>query len=255
MQETSLKFLSLSPDEEAFLKRYRFDPHPFRELRDELLHGRFPPERNRLDATLRAPTSDDLVPWPTEAALKNLGAEAIERGQVGVVILNGGMATRFGGRVKGIVEVVDERSFLDLKLSDLTRWSADIPVFLMNSFATERDTLNHLEARELLLETPISEAELIQVVEQQLLPRPAQHQQHDRGPTRLHPPSTPRAATLPRRRCCRSCSRNLPAALRSVSLFRSVSTHPQSRQHNSISFPRASLARAPRQTLSIPLLP
>jgi UTP--glucose-1-phosphate uridylyltransferase len=146
MEETSLNFLSLSPTEEAFLKRYRFDPHPFQELRDELLHGRFPPERNRLDATLSAPSSADLVPWPDEAALAALGEEAIKSGQVGVVILNGGMATRFGGRVKGVVEVMDQRSFLDLKLSDLRRWDADIPVFLMNSFATERDTLSHLEA-------------------------------------------------------------------------------------------------------------
>ena len=171
MQETSLKFLSLSPDEEAFLKRYRFDPHPFRELRDELLHGRFPPERNRLVATLRAPTSDDLVPWPTEAALKALGAEAIKRGEVGVVILNGGMATRFGGRVKGIVEVVDERSFLDLKLSDLTRWSADIPVFLMNSFATERDTLNHLEEHRSFGLPPTSIHPLVQNISLRLTPK------------------------------------------------------------------------------------
>jgi UTP--glucose-1-phosphate uridylyltransferase len=43
----------------------------------------------------------------------------MRRGEVGAVILAGGMATRFGGVVKAAVEVLDGQSFLELKLKDL----------------------------------------------------------------------------------------------------------------------------------------
>ncbi len=75
-----------------------------------------------------------------------MGAREIAAGRVGVVILNGGMATRFGGIVKGTVEVFGGRSFLDLKISQVVSSSeGKAPVFLMNSFATERPTKLHLE--------------------------------------------------------------------------------------------------------------
>jgi len=77
-----------------------------------------------------------------------LGKAAIARGELGVVVLNGGMATRFGGVVKGVVPVLgDARSFLALKLEDLRaaerRCNGRIPVFLMNSFATDTATKAH----------------------------------------------------------------------------------------------------------------
>src|SRR5690606_37390151 len=83
------------------------------------------------------------------APLDELGAEAIREGRFGIVILNGGMATRFGGVVKGVVEVVGGRSFLELKIRDTLRVAAQlggrIPICLMTSFATDDATRRHRE--------------------------------------------------------------------------------------------------------------
>jgi UTP--glucose-1-phosphate uridylyltransferase len=78
--------------------------------------------------------------------LEALGIDALKRGKVAAVVLNGGMATRFGGRVKGIVEVVDGKSFMALRLGDFAAAPGPVPIFLMNSFATAAETLKHLEA-------------------------------------------------------------------------------------------------------------
>ena len=58
-------------------------------------------------------------------------------------MLNGGMATRFGGVVKGVVDVIDGRSFLELKLAQARR-SGPLPFVIMNSFATDDATKEHL---------------------------------------------------------------------------------------------------------------
>jgi UTP--glucose-1-phosphate uridylyltransferase len=58
-----------------------------------------------------------------------------------VVVLAGGMATRWGGGVKGVVEALPGRSFLSLKLDDVRkmsqRLSARIPIYLVVSFSTQ----------------------------------------------------------------------------------------------------------------------
>jgi UTP--glucose-1-phosphate uridylyltransferase len=143
--------LRLSPDERAFLQRYHFDTRAFERLQRELEEGEFPPERNRTTHTVEPLQSGDLVDWPeseTDQAnhWRQLGNQTIEEGRVAVVILNGGMATRFGGAVKGVVEVLDGASFLALKLGDVNRTRSSGPIFLMNSFATAEETAEHLEA-------------------------------------------------------------------------------------------------------------
>jgi UTP--glucose-1-phosphate uridylyltransferase len=69
-----------------------------------------------------------------------LGRAALSRGEVGVVVLAGGMATRFGGVVKAAVPVVDGRSFLDLKIADVHKLvdetGVTVPSYVMTSFAT-----------------------------------------------------------------------------------------------------------------------
>ncbi len=147
---SAVEGLGLAQDELELVRRYRFDARAFAHLRDDLKHGRFPLERNCDRRALAPPRAEDLTPWPepdsAEArACEEAGMEAITRGQVAVAILNGGMATRFGGKVKGVVEVVDGQSFLALRLGDLVRAPGPVPVFLMNSFATEADTAAHLE--------------------------------------------------------------------------------------------------------------
>ncbi|MBI3179442.1 MAG: UTP--glucose-1-phosphate uridylyltransferase [Deltaproteobacteria bacterium] len=146
-----LEELGLASDELELVHRYRLDAQAFAHWRDELVHGRFPLERNRDRRALSLPRPEDLTPWPEPGsreatACEEAGAEAIAQGQVAVAILNGGMATRFGGKVKGVVEVVDGHSFLALRLSDLARAPGRVPVFLMNSFATDADTAAHLES-------------------------------------------------------------------------------------------------------------
>ena len=82
------------------------------------------------------------------AELEQLGSEAIARGEVAVAVLNGGMATRFGGEVKGIVEAVGGRTFLEIKLAQARRLGP-VPFLIMNSFATHARSLAFLAERKL----------------------------------------------------------------------------------------------------------
>ncbi len=115
----------------------------------------FTADRNRLPGKVEAAKPGDLIKWPAEGSAEareaeRLGRDAISKGEVAVAILNGGMATRFGGVVKGIVKVVDEHTFLDLKLRDVRSLDGPVTVFLMNSFSTDDDTRAHLTARDYL---------------------------------------------------------------------------------------------------------
>jgi len=117
--------------------------------------GAYSAENNVVDATLQAPPADALAPLPSSGTtehdeLRRLGLDAIARGELAVCVLNGGMATRFGGVVKGVVEVRDGRSFLGLAVDNARALAAEaggrIPVMLMNSFATDASTKEHFEA-------------------------------------------------------------------------------------------------------------
>ncbi|MEZ4447824.1 MAG: UTP--glucose-1-phosphate uridylyltransferase, partial [Nannocystaceae bacterium] len=86
-------------------------------------------------------------------ALAERGAAALREGKVAALILNGGLATRFGRVVKGVVPVLDERpelSFLAVRLGQLRRLTEAldraIPVVVMHSFATRGESEAHLEA-------------------------------------------------------------------------------------------------------------
>lgn len=72
---------------------------------------------------------------PEHDRLTTLGKQAIARREVGVVILAGGMATRFGGVVKAAVPVTGTRSFLAVKVAD-ARLAGPLPIFVMTSSAT-----------------------------------------------------------------------------------------------------------------------
>jgi hypothetical protein len=73
------------------------------------------------------------------------------RRRVAVLILNGGMATRFGGKPKGVVPVVqnETETFLWIKLAQIARLvrehNATIPVIVMHSFATQSVSRRHLD--------------------------------------------------------------------------------------------------------------
>jgi len=148
MSENILEALGLNSEERALLARYGFEAATFERLRADLAAGEFPLERNTTTHNVAPTGSGDLTPWPEKDSDRarewtELGKEALSTGKVCAVILNGGMATRFGGMVKGVVEVLDGHSFLDLKLSRIAR-SGPIQTLLMSSFATVEATQTHL---------------------------------------------------------------------------------------------------------------
>ena len=132
----------IPPELAQLLERFRFDRIPFEQLRARLIAAGADAESlHRITEPIEVPAEDVAFPLPGpgttgRATAAALGREAIERGEVAAVVLAGGMATRFGSRVKALATVLEGRtlSFLDLKLADLTRLGVDVT--LMTSFAT-----------------------------------------------------------------------------------------------------------------------
>jgi UTP--glucose-1-phosphate uridylyltransferase len=122
---------------DEILERYGFDERQFEELRARVASGELSRESNIVRGELEPLRDDELAHLPEEAEPDFAG--------VAVAVLNGGMATRFGGEVKGLVEAIDGVSFLDWKLRDAEL--AGVPVVLMNSFATDEETRAHLADR------------------------------------------------------------------------------------------------------------
>jgi UTP--glucose-1-phosphate uridylyltransferase len=84
-----------------------------------------------------------------DALTEEAGAELLD--QAVVVKLNGGLGTSMGmTKAKSLLEVKDGRSFLDLIAEQVLalreRSGARLPLILMNSFATQADSLAALEA-------------------------------------------------------------------------------------------------------------
>lgn len=123
---------------------------------NNLIHGDLLPPHPGAIQQLPDP---DTAEW---RELHELGTAAIANGEFAVCILNGGMATRFGGVVKGIVPVRNGRSFLGLALDNARQTAVAangrVPVFLMNSFATDAATKEHFAAHH-NFDTPASDIE------------------------------------------------------------------------------------------------
>jgi UTP--glucose-1-phosphate uridylyltransferase len=139
---------------------YAFDRETFERLRRAVVTGALDPASNRLPAPptpLRMPPIDVRsgadVSAVARARWSERGLAALQAGEVAVLVLNGGMATRFGGGAKGVVPVSAEHpraSFLAIKLAEVrkraTELGARIPVVLMHSFATEATSRAHVDA-------------------------------------------------------------------------------------------------------------
>src|SRR5262245_47250668 len=134
------------------LDRYGFDRQRFERYASEIAAGRLSDKSSLITDPIEPAPGVIDVAWegPEAAAARAAGEAALQKGQVATVVLNGGMATRFGGVVKGTVEVYDGKSFLALKAEDARRanerWGAPVPLVLMNSFATEEATRQHFAA-------------------------------------------------------------------------------------------------------------
>jgi UTP--glucose-1-phosphate uridylyltransferase len=140
------------------LERFGFDAVLFEELRALVAAGELSPASNVVQGEIEPPRDDDvtLLPEPADDGYERAhaaGLDALRAGAVGQVVLAGGMATRFGGVVKAVVDAVDGRSFLEIKLEETRELEeavgADVPVALMTSFATDDLIRAYVADREL----------------------------------------------------------------------------------------------------------
>lgn len=144
---------------------YAFDAAAFAALCSRLADGYLTAHTARLP---RAPDPLSVLPKPPVSDFRTFGPRigegernlghlaergryALKHGRAAVLILNGGMATRFGGGAKGIVPVAegDPETFLWVKLRQIARLmeehEAKVPVIVMHSFATQVASQAHLE--------------------------------------------------------------------------------------------------------------
>jgi UTP--glucose-1-phosphate uridylyltransferase len=143
----------LDPETRELLDRYAFDEETFEKLRAQVASGEVHAGSNVVSGTVEPPYADDVTRLPSEddaawAEARAAGVETLTAGRVAQIVLAGGMATRFGGVVKGAVEAIDGRSFLAWKLGATARLGeelgVELPVALMTSFATDDETRSHV---------------------------------------------------------------------------------------------------------------
>ncbi len=140
------------------LHRYSFDAERFEALRDRWrAAGGDPRVLNQLHGEPTPPVPSDIRTLPCRGSQeaetsRRRALQAISAGEVAVIVLAGGMATRFGGAVKALVEVLPGQTFLDVKRADAERAATEagghVPFLLMTSFATEKPIAAHLLASE-----------------------------------------------------------------------------------------------------------
>jgi UTP--glucose-1-phosphate uridylyltransferase len=131
---------------QILLRRYGFDRDLFERLRRDVAQRRLSPQSNFLPGPVEPLKETDVERLPRagsrrERELRAIGREELRNGGVAVVILNGGMATRFGGSLKCTLAAVGTRSLLECKLFDVQRAAhlvgAEIATVLMNSFYSD----------------------------------------------------------------------------------------------------------------------
>jgi len=144
----------LPPEVTARLQSYGFDRARLLRLGEKLARGEV--DRGLVTGTIEPPDAGDVVELPEQGSaryreLEALGEEALRRGEVALIVLAGGMATRMGGVVKALVEALPGKTFLELRLAEIAalgrRYGAAPPLWLMTSAATDagiREALGEL---------------------------------------------------------------------------------------------------------------
>ena len=149
---------AVDPGVAAVLEEFGFDEPQFERLRARVALGELSPASNVVRGELEPPSRDEITPLPLPGepgheSARAAGLEALRSGEVAQVVLAGGMATRFGGVVKAVLEAVDGLSFLEAKLSQTAALErahdATVPVALMTSFATDAAIRAHVAEHEL----------------------------------------------------------------------------------------------------------
>jgi UTP--glucose-1-phosphate uridylyltransferase len=109
-----------------------------------LLHAG--PAVNHVGGVVTGPEPGDIAELPARGSgearrLQQIGLDSLAGGELAMVVLAGGMATRMGGVVKGLVEAVPGVTFLDARLAEREHWQrragAQLPMWLMTSHATD----------------------------------------------------------------------------------------------------------------------
>lgn len=128
-----------------------FDAAQLETLVEAYRAGRLGAEANRLAGAPRIPTVPprDLAALDADrrAELAARGQAALAGGRVGVLVMAGGMATRFGGSAKAVVPIDDAHpraTFLSIKLADARRRAERVTAVVMRSFATRGAVDAHL---------------------------------------------------------------------------------------------------------------
>ena len=146
MSALSAKLDNLPTETQSLLDRFRFDRKRFEELAARLTSTAID---NRVRGKVEPPQDSDVLQCPEQGSprwdkLHAAGMEALKRGEVALVVLAGGMATRMGGVVKALVPALGDRTFLDLRLAEVETMSSRggdrLPFWLMTSAATEDET-------------------------------------------------------------------------------------------------------------------
>ncbi|MNS55500.1 putative uridylyltransferase [compost metagenome] len=122
----------------------------FHALAERYQRGELSKASNVLTQSVEPPAEGEIYRLPTDGPARETlvakGRQALESGQLGVVILAGGMATRFNyDKPKGVYPIFEGKSFLQLKLEAVKALGHRVPVFLMTSFATDPAVRAHLE--------------------------------------------------------------------------------------------------------------
>jgi UTP--glucose-1-phosphate uridylyltransferase len=137
----------------SLLNAYAFDLVRWQNQIDDVKTGRITGQESFVRGHIEAPRNVPEVNYDgstLELAAREAGKLALARGEVATLVLNGGLATRFGGVVKGIVEVFDSKSFLAFKAEDVRRvaevFGQAVPFVLLNSFSTGTMTKAHFES-------------------------------------------------------------------------------------------------------------
>jgi UTP--glucose-1-phosphate uridylyltransferase len=145
---------SFDPRTQSLLDVYRFNKKRFAAQCELLQKTPFSPALAHIAGKLKPLEADKYVrvdaKQPRLEGWRRRGEEALKKGEVAFVLLNGGMATRFGGVAKGAAKALGERSFLSLRMQQVKQIAdqlhTKIPCVLMNSFATHEATRDHLKA-------------------------------------------------------------------------------------------------------------
>jgi UTP--glucose-1-phosphate uridylyltransferase len=140
---------ALPPKVRAQLEKAHFDRERLETLAQRV--GKGSADSNRVAGVVEPPRPEEVVPVPAAAtaegsAAVDRGRAAIARGEVAFIVLAGGMATRMGGVVKAMVEVLPDLTFLGYRIKEVDllhqRYGARIPLWIMTSYATSA-TIEH----------------------------------------------------------------------------------------------------------------